>query len=61
MSKRLIAFLSILSLSLALPLIPASAVAKAGAKCTKAGSTEVVQGRNTPASNLEKSWLGIRA
>lgn len=45
MSKRLIAFLSILSLSLALPLIPASAVAKAGAKCTKAGSTEVVQGK----------------
>ena len=31
MSKRLIAFLSILSLSLALPLIPASAVAKAKA------------------------------
>jgi hypothetical protein len=45
MSKRLIAFLSILSLSLALPLIPASAVAKAGAKCSKAGTTEVVQGK----------------
>jgi hypothetical protein len=45
MNKRLIAFLAILSLSISLPLIPASAVAKAGAKCTKAGSTEVVQGK----------------
>ena len=45
MSMRLIAFLSILSLSLALPLFPASAVAKAGGKCTKAGSTEVVQAK----------------
>ena len=45
MNKRLIAFLAILSLSVSLPLIPASAVAKAGAKCTKAGSTEVVKGK----------------
>lgn len=45
MNKRLIAFLAILSLSVSLPLIPASAVAKTGAKCTKAGSTEVVKGK----------------
>ena len=45
MNKRLLAFLSILSLSVFLSLIPASAAAKAGAKCTKAGSTEVVKGK----------------
>ena len=45
MNKSLIAFLAILSLSVSLPLIPASAVAKAGAKCSKAGSTEVVKGK----------------
>ena len=42
MNKRLIAFLSILSLSLSLPLIPANAAVKAGAKCTKVGSTSIV-------------------
>ena len=41
----MIALLAILSLSVSLPLIPASAAAKAGAKCTKAGSTEVVKGK----------------
>ena len=46
MNKRVIAFLSILSLFLSTPLIPANAVAKAGAKCTKAGSTEVVKGKS---------------
>jgi hypothetical protein len=46
MNKRVIAFLSILSLFLSAPLIPANAVAKAGAKCTKAGSTEVVKGKS---------------
>ena len=45
MNKRLIAFLAILSLSVSLPLIPASAVAKAGAKCSKARITEVVKGK----------------
>ena len=45
MNKRLIAFLAILSLSISLPQIPVSAAAKAGAKCTKVGSTEVVQDR----------------
>ena len=46
MNKRLIAFLSILSLLLSTPLIPANAAAKAGAECTKAGSKEVVKGKN---------------
>jgi hypothetical protein len=45
MNKRLIAFLSILSLLLSIPFTPANAVAKAGAKCSKAGITEVVQGK----------------
>ena len=43
MNKRLVAFLATLSLSVSLPLIPASAAAKAGAKCTRSGSTEVVK------------------
>ena len=43
MNKKIIAFLSILSLFLSAPLIPANAAAKAGAKCAKAGITEVVK------------------
>jgi hypothetical protein len=46
MNKRVIAFLSILSLFLSAPLIPANAAAKAGGKCNKAGSTEVVKGKS---------------
>ena len=42
MNKRLIAFLSILSLFLSASLIPANAAAQAGAKCTKVGSKSVV-------------------
>ena len=45
MNKRLIAFLSILSLFLSYFLIPANAAVKAGAKCTKAGNAEVVKGK----------------
>ena len=45
MKKRLIALLSILSLFLSSPLIPANAAAKAGAKCTKAGITSVASGK----------------
>jgi M6 family metalloprotease-like protein len=41
-NKRVIVFLSILSLSLSTLLIPATAAAKAGAKCTKVGSKSVV-------------------
>ena len=43
MKKRLIVLLSILSLFLSSSLIQANAVAKAGAMCIKAGSTEVVK------------------
>jgi hypothetical protein len=46
MNKKLIAFFSILSLFLSTPLIPVNAAAKAGAKCTKAGITEVVKGKS---------------
>ena len=45
MNKRLIAFLSILSLSLSLPPIPAHSATKAGAKCTKAGIKSVAGGK----------------
>ena len=41
MNKRLIAFLSILSLFLSLPLTPVNAAAKAGGTCSKAGITSV--------------------
>ena len=46
MNKKLIAFFSILSLSLSLSQAPANAVAKAGAKCAKAGITEVVKDKS---------------
>ena len=46
MNKKLIAFFSILSLFLSTPLIPANAAAKAGAKCAKAGITEVVKDKS---------------
>jgi hypothetical protein len=46
MNKRVIAFLSILSLSLSTLLMPANAAAKAGAKCNKAGITEVVKDKS---------------
>ena len=46
MNKKLIAFFSILSLFLSTPLIPANAAAKAGAKCNKAGITEVVKDKS---------------
>ena len=45
MNKKLIAFLSILSLFLSSPLIQANAAVKAGAKCNKAGITSVVSGK----------------
>jgi hypothetical protein len=40
-NKRLIAFLSIFSLSLSLTLVPANAAVKAGAKCSKVGIKSV--------------------
>ena len=42
MKKRLIVLLSILSLSLSVPLILANAADKAGATCTKVGTTSIV-------------------
>jgi hypothetical protein len=42
MSKRVIALLSILSITLYLPLIPAHSATKAGARCTKVGIKSVV-------------------
>ena len=45
MNKRLIAFLSIISLLVFLPLLPASAAAKAGAKCTKVGIKSVTDNK----------------
>ena len=45
MNKRVIAFLSILALFIATPIVPANAAAKAGAKCNKAGITSVASGK----------------
>ena len=45
MYKRLIAFLSILSLSITIPLIPVNAAAKAGGVCAKAGIKSIVFGK----------------
>ena len=45
MNKRLIVFLSILSLFLYLPLIPVNAATKAGASCKTVGLTSVVSGK----------------
>jgi len=42
MNKRLIAILSILSLVVFLPLVPAHSATKAGAKCTKVGIKSIV-------------------
>ena len=52
MNKKVIAFLSVFTLFLSTPLIPANAVAKAGAKCAKAGNIEVVK---------EKSYTCIKS
>ena len=45
MNKKLIAFLSILSLSLSLPLIPVKAAVKAGSSCKTIGITSVDSGK----------------
>jgi len=44
-NKKLIAFLSVFSLFLSSPLIPANAAAKAGGACSKAGITSVVSSK----------------
>jgi hypothetical protein len=45
MKRKIIAFLSVLSISLSLPLIPASAAVKAGAACKKAGITSIASSK----------------
>ena len=45
MNKRVIAFLLVLALLIATPIVPANAAAKAGAKCNKAGITSVASGK----------------
>ena len=45
MNKKLISLLSILSLSLSLPLIPVNAAVKAGGACTKLGIKSIVSGK----------------
>jgi hypothetical protein len=59
MNKKLISFLSILSLSISLPIIPVNAAVKAGAKCNKAGSTEVVKDKSYVCTKSGKklTWL----
>ena len=59
MNKRLIAFLSILSLSL--PLVPASAAVKAGSKCTKAGVKSVVNDKTYVCTKSGKKLLWLEA
>ena len=45
MLKRIVAFLLVLALFIATPIVPANAAAKAGAKCNKAGITTVASGK----------------
>lgn len=60
MTKRMIAFLSVLALFIATPIVPVNAAAKAGAKCNKAGITSVVSGKTLRALNLARGWFGIK-
>ena len=57
MNKKLIAFLSILSLSLSLPLLPASAAVKAGAKCTTLGQTKNSLGKRFTCIKVGKNLV----
>jgi hypothetical protein len=59
MNKKLITFLSILSLFLSTPLIPANAAVKAGAKCTKVGVKSVVNDKSyiCTKSGKKLTWL----
>lgn len=45
MKKKVISYLSILSLTLSLPLIPANAAVKAGASCKNVGATSISSGK----------------
>ena len=57
MNKRFITFLSIFSLSLSLPLIPASAAVKAGDKCTKVGIKSAVGNKTFTCINSGKKLV----
>ena len=59
MNKKVIAFLSILSLSL--PLVPASAAVKAGSKCTKAGVKSVVKNKSFVCTKSGKKLLWLES
>jgi M6 family metalloprotease-like protein len=61
LNKRLIAFLSILSLSLSLPLIPVKAAVKAGSSCKTIGITSVASGKTFTCTKTGKKlvWLEI--
>ena len=61
MNKKLIAFLSILFLSLSTLLIPASAAVKAGSKCTKAGVKSVVNDKTYVCTKSGKKLLWLEA
>jgi hypothetical protein len=62
MNKKLITFLSILSLLLSTPLIPANAAVKAGGACSKAGITSVASGKTYTCikSGKKLAWKQIQ-
>ena len=62
MNKKLITFLSILSLLLSIPLIPVNAAAKAGGACSKAGITSVASGKTYTCvkSGKKLAWKQIQ-
>ena len=58
-SKKLVAFISVLSLLLSGSMVIANAAVKQGAKCTKVGKTQVVKGKTFTCSKSGKklSWV----
>ena len=61
MNKKVIAFLSILSLSLSLTIIPVNAAAKAGAKCKKVGIKSVVNNKSYVCTKSGKKTLWLES
>ena len=61
MNKKVIAFLSILFLSLSLPIIPVNAAAKAGAKCKKVGIKSVVNNKSYVCTKSGKKLLWLKS
>ena len=62
MTKRVITFLSILSLFLSTPLMPTNAAVKAGGACNKAGTTSVASGKTYTCvkSGKKLAWKQIQ-